>query len=113
MSVGDLAAGDGQTLTIGGVTYAKGLGAHAASVIEYDLSGGNFATFESDVGVDDECAANGSVVFTVFVDGQQSYSSGTLTYQNSASHLSVDITGASTLRLEGCRNSMLPRPKAR
>jgi alpha-galactosidase len=34
-SNGESAAGDGHPITLGGVVYAKGLGAHAPSAIEY------------------------------------------------------------------------------
>jgi hypothetical protein len=36
-SNGDLAAGDGLTLTLNGTTYNQGLGAHAASDVRYSL----------------------------------------------------------------------------
>ena len=61
-------AGDGRTLTIGGTTYAKGLGTHAASDITYHL-GGTCRSFSVDVGVDDESTAGGSVVFRIYRDG--------------------------------------------
>jgi hypothetical protein len=38
-SNGENLAGDGRTLTLNGVTYAKGLGVHAASEVVYNLGG--------------------------------------------------------------------------
>ena len=64
-SNGQNAAGDGTTLTLNGTTYAKGLGAHAASDVRYALAAG-CTRFKASVGVDDEVATGGSVVFQVF-----------------------------------------------
>ena len=50
------AQGDGQTLTLNGTTYAKGLGAHADSDVRYPL-GGTCTRFKASVGVDDEVGA--------------------------------------------------------
>ena len=52
-SNGEQLAGDGHTITLNGVTYAKGLGVHAPSDLKYNL-GGQYTSFASDVGVDDE-----------------------------------------------------------
>ena len=46
-------SGDGHAITLNGVTYAKGLGTHAVSQIVYTI-GGQYSTFASDVGIDDE-----------------------------------------------------------
>ena len=77
-SNGELGSGDGQTLTIGGVTYVKGLGVHAHSEIRVQL-GGACTTFNAVVGLDDEVGANGSVVFALYGNGTPLYSSGVLT----------------------------------
>lgn len=96
MSNGELAAGDGRPLTIGGVRYAKGLGVHAASDVRYALS--SCSTFTAQVGVDDEVAA-GSVIFQVWTDGVKAYESGVLTGAMGAAPVSVDLAGKSELRL--------------
>ena len=44
-------AGDGRTITLNSVTYAKGLGTHAAADVRYALSG--CTTFQSDIGADE------------------------------------------------------------
>ena len=67
-SNGQRRGGDGNTLTIGGVRFDKGLGTHAPSSLKYDL-GGQYSRFESSVGVDDTEGSNGSVTFEVWVDG--------------------------------------------
>jgi hypothetical protein len=99
-SNGELGAGDGRTLTLGGVTFTKGLGAHAASDIRYALSG-SCPTFAAQVGVDDEVGANGSVVFQVYADAAPTplYDSGTMSGSSATKSVSVDLTGKSTLRL--------------
>ena len=65
MSNGERAAGDGHTITLNGVTYAKGLGTHAPADVRYYL-GGACTTFTADVGIDDEVRPNGSVIFRVW-----------------------------------------------
>jgi alpha-galactosidase len=96
-SVNAQAAGDGRTLTIGGTTYAKGLGTHAPSSVTYNL-GGRCTAFTADVGVDDEVTA-GRVVFQVWRDGVKVADSGYVTGADGAKHLTADLTGATTLLL--------------
>jgi hypothetical protein len=57
----------GTPLTIGGTTYASGIGAHAVSFIEYPLDG-QFDRFEVTVGVDGSTEGRGSVIFRIYVD---------------------------------------------
>jgi glucose/arabinose dehydrogenase len=97
-SNGGSAAGDGRTITLNGTTYAKGLGAHAASEVRYNL-GGNCARFTADVGVDDEVGTNGSVVFQVFADAVKLYDSGLMTGATATKTINVDVTGKNELRL--------------
>jgi chitodextrinase len=99
-SNGELASGDGSTLTLNGVTFAKGLGVHAFSDVGYALSGAcSTRTFNATVGVDDEIGSQGSVVFQVFVDNVLRYTSPTLTGASASSLVSVSVTGATQLRL--------------
>jgi hypothetical protein len=98
MSNGEQAAGDGRTITLNGVTYAKGLGVHAASTVIYNL-GGKYSKFISDIGVDDEMGSTGSVVFQVWADGVQIYDSGIMTGSSATKTVSVDVTGKSQLKL--------------
>lgn len=92
------AAGDGRTITLNGVTYAKGLGVHAASDIRYNLAGACQA-FTADVGVDDESGANGSVIFQVWADGLLLFDSGTMTATTVTKTAVVDVTGRNELKL--------------
>ena len=68
---------NGNPLTLRGNVYAKALGTHASSTIVYNL-GGNYSTFISAVGIDDEenAVGSGSVDFTVMGDGKVLFDSG-------------------------------------
>src|SRR6185503_5463616 len=78
-SNGEDFGGDGSPLRINGTTYSKGLGCHAYSEIRYAL-GGQYARFQSDVGVDDEVDGEAgpysTIVFQVWADGVKLYDSG-------------------------------------
>ncbi len=96
-SNGEKAAGDGRTLTVGGKTYAKGLGVHAASDVRFALAG-KCTAVSADVGIDDEKAA-GTVVFQIFKDGVKVADSGVVTATAAAKRLTADVSGANELRL--------------
>jgi alpha-galactosidase len=97
-SNGESAAGDGHPITVGGVVYAKGLGVHAESSVEY-YTGGACETVSAQVGVDDEKGANGTVAFEVWADGTKVASTGVLTNAMPAQPLTADVTGAQLVRL--------------
>ena len=101
-SNGEAGAGDGTTLTLNGVTYAKGLGTHAASDVRYTLPS-NCTKLEAQVGVDDEVGTAGNVVFQVWLDGVKAWDSGTMTgataTKSVGSATGLDITGKTQLRL--------------
>ncbi|MCX4459043.1 NPCBM/NEW2 domain-containing protein [Streptomyces sp. NBC_01728] len=97
-SNGESAAGDGHPITLGGVVYAKGLGAHAPSAVEY-YTGKRCRTVTADVGVDDEKGANGTVAFEIWADGTLVASTGVLTNAMPAQPVSADVTGAEVVRL--------------
>jgi hypothetical protein len=89
-SNGEQAAGDGHPLTIGGVTYAKGLGVHAPSDILF-YNGEHCSSFTADVGVDDEETTNGKVDFQVWADGRELADSGPVTYLDGPKTLSANL----------------------
>lgn len=97
-SNGEFNGGDGGTLMIAGVTYVKGIGAHAQSDIRVQL-GGACTTFNAVVGLDDEVGANGSVVFAIYGDGTPLYSSGVLTGSSQGVPVSVSVSGFNELAL--------------
>jgi hypothetical protein len=90
MSNGEQAAGDGHTITIGGQTYAKGLGVHAYSDILF-YNGGHCSSITSDVGVDDEKSGAGKVVFQIWADGRELADSGPVTWQDGPKTLTANI----------------------
>ncbi|MEU6762292.1 NPCBM/NEW2 domain-containing protein [Streptomyces sp. NPDC046853] len=97
-SNGEEAAGDGKPLTIGGAVYAKGLGVHAASAVEY-YTGGSCEKVAARVGVDDEKGAKGTVTFEIWADGKKAASTGVLTNADAARSLTADVSGAQVVRL--------------
>ncbi|MCK2240244.1 NPCBM/NEW2 domain-containing protein [Crossiella sp. S99.2] len=98
-SNGNQPAGDGKPLTIGGVSYPKGIGVHARSEITVYL-GRKCTTFTAQVGIDDEVAgANGSVVFEVHADGTRKAATGVLTGAGGATAITADVSAAEQLRL--------------
>ncbi len=96
-SNGDIAAGDGRRLKIGAITYAKGLGVHAGSEVVVPTHGAT--TFTAKVGVDSEVGTSGSVVFQVWNGTTKLADSGVLRGGQAAKALSVDVRGATELRL--------------
>jgi beta-galactosidase len=97
-SNGEQAAGDGHTITLNGVTYAKGLGTHAQGDVRIFL-GGQCHTITATVGVDDEVGTNGSVMFTVVGDGSTLANTGVLTGSDPGQAISADLTGVQWLDL--------------
>lgn len=99
-SNGESNVGDGRTMAINGVGYLKGLGMHAGADITYNIAGGEFNEFASDIGVDDEVGPAGSVVFKVLVDGQTKYTSPVMTGSTGKLSIAVPLpSSASSLRL--------------
>ena len=88
----------GNTITLNGTTYAKGLGANAYAGFEYRL-GGVATRFQSDIGIDDDAGNNGSVVFQVYADGVRIYESGVLTGGAAHQSIDLDVTGVNRLTL--------------
>ena len=97
-SNGEARAGDGRPITIGGVVFAKGLGVHALSTVEFYLGRG-CTTFGAFLGLDDETGNNGSVVFEVYADGREIGRSGVLTGSMPAMNLTADVSGTTLLTL--------------
>jgi hypothetical protein len=97
-SNGENAAGDGRPLSIGGTTYAKGLGVHANSKVRVYLGGG-CTRFTATAGVDDEVGDNGSVSFQVIADGRTLATTPVLYGSDGGTPVDVDVTGARWLDL--------------
>ncbi len=97
-SNGERARGDGNQIRIGAVTFDRGVGAHAPSKIVIEL-GGRCSTFLADVGLDEEVADRGSVVFEVLGDGKQLATSGLVRGPQTAVPIAADVTGVSQMAL--------------
>ncbi|MFV5998118.1 NPCBM/NEW2 domain-containing protein [Streptomyces sp. NPDC056231] len=97
-SNGESKAGDGKPLTIGGTVFAKGLGVHADSAVEF-YTGGACSAVTAQVGVDDETGANGTVSFEIWADGTKVASTGVLTNAMAAQPITADVSGAQVVRL--------------
>jgi alpha-galactosidase len=97
-SNGEQNAGDGHPITIGGVPYPKGIGTHAPSLVEF-YAGGHCTTVTTEVGVDDEQGANGTVGFEIWADARKVADSGTLAAGMPAKPLTASIAGATLIRL--------------
>ncbi|MFJ9620299.1 endo-alpha-N-acetylgalactosaminidase family protein [Streptomyces sp. NPDC101181] len=97
-SNGETGTGDGSPLTIGGVTYAKGLGTHAPATVRYYL-GGKCSSLTAEVGVDDVQTTRGSVRFSVTADGTRTVVSPVLGVADPAWKLTADVTGARYVEL--------------
>jgi len=97
-SNGESAGGDGAALRVGGVAYAKGIGAHADSNVSV-YTGRRCSTFAAGIGLDDETTETGSVVFQVVGDGRVLFDSGVVRAKGAARAVSVDVTGVRLLAL--------------
>jgi hypothetical protein len=97
-SNGEMGANDGHTLTLNGVTYPKGLGVHANSEATFDIPAG-YGTFNAVIGVDDEVGNNGSVVFQVWLNGTNAYTSPLLTGSQAGVPISIPLSSATQIKL--------------
>lgn len=97
-SNGENTAGDGNVLSIGGITYAKGLGTHAPSEVSVYL-GRSCERLSAKIGLDDETTEPGSVAFQVFGDDKPLYDSGILRGKGAAVPIDVDVSDVRMLSL--------------
>lgn len=105
-SLGDINPGDGTTIKLAGLSYTKGIGVHAPSILQFDLNN-RCTRFQASVGVDDEVGSAGSVVFHVWTHGQntamggtEQFNSGTMTGNSATQLVDVDLTGEFELFLQ-------------
>ena len=94
--------GDGRTpaaLRIGETVYEKGLGHHAPGDLVFHLPEGEYTSFTAEVGVHWQGGGQGSVIFQVFVDGEQRFESETLSDSSARVSVNVPLTGARELKL--------------
>ena len=93
----------GRPLVVAGRPYAKGLGCHARTLLEFDLSEQGYRRFEVEVGLSDEVLElghRGSVEFAVLLDGTEVFRSPARRGGDAPLPLGpFDLTGVKTLEL--------------
>jgi len=97
-SNGASAAGDGGAISLGGTTFASGLGMSAPAAVIYRLAK-NCTGFSATVGVDDLTAGNGSVQFRVIADDELLFDSGRMTGSDAPQDIDVSVEGKRRLKL--------------
>ncbi len=87
-------------ISIAGIQYHKGLGAHAYSNVKLSFrKRTDFRSFEALVGVDDEVGKNGSVLFRVIADGRSVAESGVMRGSQQPMLLKAGVDGAKSIEL--------------
>ena len=101
---------DGEPICIAGETYAKGIGMHSYELsageetgLEIDIEGAGYTLFTATIGMNDypwaqEVESN-TAAFYVLVDEEVVYESDVMTYDAEPQQISINIAGASTLKL--------------
>ena len=85
-------------LRIGTTDYASGFGSHAPGELVFMLDG-ECKSFSADLGVQPQSQGVGSVVFTIYVDGEMRFTSDVLRENDPPVPVTVDVTGADELRV--------------
>lgn len=85
-------------LSVAGVVFSRGLCLHSKTVLEYDLSG-QFRRFDATLGIDDSAGPFGDAPVRIFGDERLLWSAEVRAGQP-ALDVTLDVTGASRLRLE-------------
>jgi RHS repeat-associated protein len=92
---------DYNPLTLGGLTYARGIGAHASSIITVPLEA-KYTRFTSMIGIDDEVipagASIGNTIFKVLLDDVEAYNSGPMT-PGMIKIINISVAGKQTMKL--------------
>jgi len=88
----------GRPLTVGGVTYEKGLGTHSRSRIVFDISG-DYRRFRTTVGIDDHAGRVGDAVIQVICDGKVRFEIKSLKVGMDAKKIDLDVSGVERLAL--------------
>lgn len=98
-SNGGIGASDGNVITLNGVKFMKGIGAHAGSDIVLNL-GGQYSSFMASIGVDDEVVNVGAtVIFQVLNGATPIYTSPVMLATSITQSLKLNVTGVQQLTL--------------
>jgi beta-galactosidase len=95
---------DGNGITLAGASgpmdFTKGLGAHAVSEVIYNLTGGDYKSFQCYVGQDKEVGGSfDGIGFQIYLDGVKAYDSGSMKTDTPAKLINLDVTGKTELKL--------------
>ena len=85
-------------MKIGETVYSKGLGHHADGDITVQLHG-EYLWFEANIGLQWQGGGKGSVIFQIFVDGDNAFESGVMSDSDPARAVRISLQGAQELRL--------------
>jgi len=91
-------ANNGTQMSIGGVTYDKGIGVHSLSSISY-ATNSVYTILSGFIGLDDHCVTAGSVQFEVYLDGNLTYLSPIVGPDDVAIPININIQDVDTVRL--------------
>jgi len=89
---------DGNSLTVNGFIYSKGIGTHAYSSIEY-IIGGRYRFLEGMVGLDDEQNRGNKIEARIYADNKLIYRSGIILGRVKPHYFHLDISGTKELKL--------------
>jgi hypothetical protein len=87
-----------QPITLGGRTFARGIGVHARAQITFALDGA-YETFAATIGIDDAVGDGGNAEFIVLGDGKELFASGSMLGGDAPRAVSVPIAGIDELTL--------------
>ena len=87
-----------EPLTIGGRSFARGVGSHAPGVAWIRLDG-HAERFRAWVGVDDETAGRGSITCRIYGDGEQLFATDTLKGGDAPVRVDIDLRAVTMLAL--------------
>jgi hypothetical protein len=90
---------DGHLFQLGGQTFDRGVGTQSRTLLAYVLKPGD-KRFQALVGVDERAGPLGSVVFRVFLDGKQKFTTSPLTDHDPPQKIDLDLTGAKNMILD-------------
>jgi hypothetical protein len=88
----------GKPLTLGGVTYGRGLGLHSRTALTYDIAG-KYAAMVGLAGIDDNAGRSGDAVLLVRGDGKELLGSLRLRAGQPPQPLRVDVRGVRQLTI--------------
>jgi hypothetical protein len=88
----------GNSLSIGGRKFERGLGVHSRTELSYAI-GGEFDRFAATIGIDDAVRPLGSVVMQVLGDGRTLFDSGLVAGDQPPRDILVEVAGVESLTL--------------